>query len=372
MMAPWCLIAACIPASLAAQAPTPQASDQTVLENPAARDVTSSGLALLEVRTERASYFIGEPIRVVLRFGFEQEFLNSNLVALFRPPMDLPVQIVAPWIEQLPGATRVATANDAAQGTQRFVLNESLSHARPVDGLAVGGKPMKSFELERTFIAESAGTLKLPQARLRFAFATRFGEALFQDSVAEDRAEAYVLSSARTLEILPLPEIDRPAGFSGAVGRLSLRTEVSAREIDHGASLKLTLHIEGDGNLAGFAVPRLEFAEGWRVFGAIDHSSPRLRSIEYDLAPMRAGEVRVPQIEFAYFDPSPPAQYRSLQSESIQVLVRASGGSTPTTKLPEKPAASATNWIPWLIGVLIAAALTAAVTLRRRKAQRAT
>jgi len=366
----WSLIAAWVPASLAVLAPAPQVSDQSVLENPAARDVTSSGLALLEVRTERASYFIGEPIHVVLRFGFEQEFLKSNLVALFRPPMDLPVQIVAPWIEELPGAARVATADDAAAGSQSFVLNESLSHARPVDGLAVGGKPMKSFELERTFIAERAGTLNLPQARLRFAFATRFGEALFQDSVAEDRAEAYVLSAARALTILPLPEVDRPAGFSAAVGQFALRTEVSAREIELGASLKLTLHIEGDGNLAHFAAPRLEFADGWRVFGAIDHASRRVRSIEYDLAPLRSGAVRVPQIEFAYFDPSPPAQYRSLLSDSIQVLVRAPAGSTATAK-PSGESAAATNWIPWLVGALLAALLTAAVILRRRRAQSA-
>lgn len=330
--------------------------------------MTGSGVAFLEIRAPRASFHAGEPIHVTLRFGFDEAFFTTNLVPLFRVPLEIPVQVAAPWIDDLPGATVRATPSDAAPGAARFSLNETVAAARRVDDANVGGARQRVFELERTYFARGAGDLELPAARLRFAYGTRFGEHLLGDAAALDRAEGFVESAPRTLAILPLPEEGRPQSFTGAVGRFTLRTEVLPREIDEGGSVRLLLHVEGDGNFEAFDAPRLASTESWRVLGTLEAESAEGRTLEYDLAPSSARATRVPQIAFAYFDTTPPASYRTLESEASSVVVRArqaapeGGGAPAPPRLPSKSSGGA-----GVIVVVLAVVLAAA---RRRQQRR--
>jgi hypothetical protein len=289
------------------------------------RSTTSLGYAYLESRTERSSYYVDEPITVALRFGFERQVFESKLVALFRPPMDLPVQLEAPWLEKLSGATLLARdpgADTAASGSATFVLNDQLTRAREVEAARADGRQFRVFEIERKLLAHGAGTLELPESRLRFAYATRWNEGFATDRVGADRVEAFVRAAARTLTILPLPEEGRPEGFSGAVGALVLRGEASAREIAFGSSLKIVLHVSGDGNLESFEPPRFEHIEGWRVNGVTDQKTQAERTFEIDLSPLSERVTRVPQIPFSFFDTTTPASYRTLRTEPIAIVVR--------------------------------------------------
>ncbi len=340
---------------------TPQDLGQEPFADEAAKDVTADGLASVELLTERANYFVGEPIHVSLRFAFDEELFKSNLIALFRPSMDVPVQLEVPWLDQLPNATLLEESEPAQKAGKTFVLNSTLTRARAVDDTRVDGRRLRSFEIERSWLATNPGELVFPQVRLRFAYATRFGERALQDNSAQDRVEAIVRSAARSVTIMPLPESGRPAGFFGAVGRLTLRSEVNAREIDLNSSVKLTLSIEGDGNLESFEAPRIDPVEGWRVHGSVEHRSRTLRTIEYDLAPTSERSTRLPQIAFSYFDTTPPACYRTLESEAIAITVRAlerqADKPQATEKQPE-PSARRRIWLyPAVIGVVIAVAI---------------
>ncbi len=353
---------------------TAQANTQDLAQAPfadeAAKDVTADGFAFVELRTERASYFVGEPIHIALRFGFDEELFKSNLIPLFRPSMDVPVQLEVPWLDRLPNATLQSESESAQKEGKSFVLNSRLTHARTVDDTRVDGRRLRSFEIERTWFATNSGELVLPETRLRFAYATRFGERALQDNSAQDRVEAIVRSAARSLTILPLPESGRPAGFFGAVGRLTLRSEVSAREVDLNSSVKLTLSIEGDGNLESFEAPRFDPVEGWRVQGSVEHRSRTLRTIEYDLAPTSEHSMRLPQVAFSYFDTTPPACYRTLESEAIAITVRA------PERQPDEPKVEKTNSAPsarpriWPYPAVIAVIIAVAIGRRRRRARK--
>ena len=336
----------------------------------AAKDVTADGFAFVELWTERASYFVGEPIRVALRFGFDEELFKSNLIPLFRPSMDVPVQLEVPWLSALPNATLQSEAEVASKDSKSFVLNSSLDRARAIEETRVDGRAWRSFEIERTWFATNFGELVLPEVRLRFAYATRFGERALQDNTAQDRTEAIVRSAARSLTILPLPDTGRPAGFFGAVGRLTLRSEVSAREIELNSSVKLTLSIEGDGNLESFEAPRIDPVEGWRVQGSVEHKSRTLRTIEYDLAPTSDRSKRLPQVSFSYFDTTPPGSYRTLESEAIAITVRASGENAGTpSAVKTKPAPDPLPRI-WPYPAVMIALLAIVIVRKRRRARR--
>lgn len=298
------------------------APPQFPLSSAGARDETALGQVYLELHTNRQSYYVQEPISVELRFGFEETLFKNELVALFRPAMDLPVQLQAPWLANLAGAIALEPRDVAASSSMSFVLNDALTRAKILEQSNSAPWKFRGFSIERTFFASSAGPLELPESRLCFARGTRSNEGFVTEGVV-DRVEAFVRGAGRTLPILPLPEAGRPVEFCGAVGRLTLRGEASAREVELGASLKLALHVEGEGNLEFFDVPRLEHLDGWRVNGSIDHKTNTERTIEYDLSPLSAKVTRVPQIPFAFFDTTEPASYRTLRTDPIAVVVRA-------------------------------------------------
>ncbi|MHC4079570.1 MAG: hypothetical protein ACYST0_14150, partial [Planctomycetota bacterium] len=121
----------------------------------------------------------------------------------------------------------------------------------------------------------------------------------------------------------PLPTAGRPAEFTGAVGRFSVRAEANPLDPTVGGSLKLVLRIEGEGNLEVLDPPRLDELSGFHVFGKIDDRSKNTthRTVTYDLAPLSMAVKAVPPIRFAFFDPTPPAGYRTVQTRRIPLTV---------------------------------------------------
>ena len=269
---------------------------------------------------------MNEELRLELRFGFERAFLASDLVQLFHRELDLPVQVVAPWIDALPGA-RVVPLVPPAPGSPpvdlvSFALNEQRAHARRLEEPAHGRTGFELVALERRYLPERAGTLSIPAPSMHFAYATRFREHLFTGRVADDRIEASVRASALELRVLPLPEDGRPAAFSGAVGSFAVHAEADPRDLRAGQSLKLELVIEGSGNFETLIAPRLDRLEGFHVYGKVEERSPGRRRVTYDIAPLDQGVKAVPAIPFGYFDPNPPAGYRSVETRPIPILVR--------------------------------------------------
>jgi hypothetical protein len=343
---------------------------QFSLASEGVRDQTGGERASVEVRTRKASYFVEEPITVEIRFAFEPGFLEERLVALFRPPLDLAVQLQAPWLAELPDARwrALPPETSALEHARTFVLDDAVALAREAADLRVDGRRFRKFVLERTLFAQVPGTLLLPEARLRFAYATRWSEGFATERVGLDRIDAFVESAPRSLEILPLPEEGRPADFSGAVGQIELRAEASAPEIALGDSLKLRLRLGGEANLESFDTPRIARIEGWRIAGIIDQRSSAERTFELDLVPLDARVTRIPPIAFSYFDTTPPAEYRTLHTEAIPIAIR--GSPARATDAPEERPRAGRD--PWTIAAAASAALVvvlAAFWLRARRAR---
>lgn len=288
--------------------------------------------AFVEVAAERDSYFVQQPIRLRLRFCIDRAFLRDNVLQQFRQNLDVPVRVEARWLDALPGT--VALASGAATGAS-FVLNDERALARAVADVERDGRTFAAFEIERRYLPDRPGRLELPPPLLLFAYATRFREDFFGDRVAEDKREASVPGTGASLQIVPLPETGRPAAFVDAVGRFTLRAAATPTEFAAGDSMKLTLHIEGEGNLHTLTPPALDAAVGFHVFGKVENSDAQRRTIEYDVTPLRATIDAVPPLELAFFDPTPPAAYRTVRTAPIPLAVRPStGGALPVAPAP--------------------------------------
>lgn len=137
-----------------------------------------------------------------------------------------------------------------------------------------------------------------------------------------------------TLNIRPLPEEGRPPSFSGAVGRFDFRVEVKPTECAVGDPVTVTLSIMGEGNIENVDAPHIAAPETWRLYdvklAAKDIQPQRAvgrKVFEVVAIPRTDGEVELPAVEFAYFDPEQQA-YRLIRQGPFSLRIRPSSNVT--------------------------------------------
>ncbi len=319
----------------ATQAPPSRPAHALPQQFARAEDVTASGLGFVELGAARDTYLLGEPFTLHLRFGFERELLRTGLVQLFQRPLDVPAQVFAPALERLDGALFL-DASEPEMGAS-FALGEKVTRAAQAADVERDGRTYAVFEYERQVAATRPGELRLAAPLLGFARATRFAQDFVLGSVPLDRRDELVHGVEARITILPLPEQDRPAEFTGAIGRYTIHATAEPRELVAGTSLALTVRIEAEaslGDLSQCAAPSLEGLAGFHVRGSLLERDPLRLTARHDLVPLDAGVASVPPIRFAFFDVTPPAGYRTIETQPIALVVHPAEASSTTSTIP--------------------------------------
>jgi hypothetical protein len=327
--------------------------------------------AFVEVVAARAEYFEREPVRVTVRFGLDRELLRGGILPLSTRELDLPVQVAAPWLEGSTGGPRRARPLDGDLGV---ALGDGVGVARRAENVEREGRTLAVFEVERTLAAADAGELVLEAPALRFTWSARTGEATLGGGAPEDWRPALVRGEPLALRILPLPESGRPPEFSGAVGRFTVRASAEPHDVRVGESVRLTLVVEGEGDLASFAAPRLDRLRGFHLLGQSETRGERERSVVYDLAPESDAVTEIPAVAFSYFDTGELRGYRTAYTQPIALAVRPRAGSAhePARAVERDPPGSEPAETPGSTRVALvgaALALIAALALARRRAR---
>ncbi len=120
------------------------------------------------------------------------------------------------------------------------------------------------------------------------------------------------------IEVHPLPEDDRPAAFSGAIGEFTLKAFPGTNTVKAGDPVTLRLQIAGQGNFARILPPILDLGDQWRTYepestfrqGDVLGFSG-VKNFDYTLIPLDDAISTIPEISIAYFDP---------QTEAYEVL----------------------------------------------------
>lgn len=164
------------------------------------------------------------------------------------------------------------------------------------DSLLEEGTLRRREEL-RALFAEGSGAQTLPAARLRCGTAGGWREATLPPLL---------------LRVRPLPRAGRPEAYTGLVGPLELRRFVTPDGIALGESVRVAVRLEGGGNLwaARDPYPNDALFAGAEVFRAhpetVLERGARLlvgRLFRYEVVPRSAGQLRIPELRVAYFDP---------------------------------------------------------------------
>lgn len=117
-------------------------------------------------------------------------------------------------------------------------------------------------------------------------------------------------SNAVSLDVKPLPEKNKPATFSGAVGKFSFDAKYDKTKCKVGEPISLKVTYKGTGNLKLITAPKLVFPEEFEAYepkvkddyknnGSVVEGS---KTFEYIIVPQDGGKFKLPKYEFAYFD----------------------------------------------------------------------
>ena len=181
---------------------------------------------------------------------------------------------------------------------------EDVTQARPSGGepTTVEGVPYRRFPVfSKLLFPTKAGRLTIPASSFRIGVAA---QSFFDSGGVVMRATEPV-----TVEVKPIPE---EPGFSGAVGRFKTRASLDRTDLAFGDAATLRFRVEGSGNLKWVDRPPELLVGGAKVYPPQVKSDLKTattgisgsRTWEFVVVPETAGNLEIPALSFAYFDPA--------------------------------------------------------------------
>jgi len=144
-----------------------------------------------------------------------------------------------------------------------------------------------------------------------------------------------------TLNILPLPEIGRPQGFTDTVGSFNLTAHVDKQVVEAGQSITLTVKIYGEGNIDSLPKPEIPELVGFtkfepRVSKRFTDNPDKIQGekiYNYVFVPANTGKWKFPPIQLPYFEPGSKT-YHIARTEPIEIQVIPSASSEKNIETP--------------------------------------
>lgn len=193
---------------------------------------------------------------------------------------------------------------------------------RNYQGVLFNSMLMKSV----TLFATQSGELEIPSMELKVDI--RIQPASFWDFGS---TKQYMIKS-RPIEItvMDIPA-DKPKDFINAVGRFSLKSSISQKELRVGDSFTYTLELEGEGNLKQINIPtlppinHLRFLDPEIQTQINDDQKSGKKIIKYLVIAQSKGQLKIPAVTFSFFD-TLNESYQTLRTDEYQIFVEEGSG----------------------------------------------
>ena len=224
-----------------------------------------------------------------------------------------------------------------------------------LDGFQIQEIPLprtKEFELEhyngrnyRTVVwsqyllfPQKSGKLTIPSITYEGVVVTRNRhidpiEAFFNGQSGYVEEKRSIVTPSLTIDVASLD--NKPAGFSGAVGKFSIASDISTEEVDANDAVTLKISVKGCGNMKLIATPQVEFPKDFETYDAKVNDSFQLtraglegtKEFEYLVVPRHAGTYEIPSVKFIYFD-TDSRTYKTLTTDAYTLKVNKAKGSS--------------------------------------------
>ncbi|RPI72280.1 MAG: protein BatD [Ignavibacteriales bacterium] len=159
------------------------------------------------------------------------------------------------------------------------------------------------------------------------------GNSIFDEFFADpfnrgETVDYLAKSNTLTINVLPLPDKEKPETFSGAVGDFRLTTSLDREETITNEPVNLKVEINGSGNIKLLDISEIKLPTGVEKYDpkVSEHINRNgkisgRKILEYLIVPRTPGSKEIPEIKFSYFNPSKKS-YVTLSSPSYTVKVK--------------------------------------------------
>ncbi len=202
--------------------------------------------------------------------------------------------------------------------------------------VSMGGARYRAYTFRSNLSALKPGKFKLGPAtsELLFEVEARGNANAFQHPFFRqmEQRTAKPQSSDIDINVLPLPDSDRPAGFKGLVGDFDISINAEPHELSVGDPISVEMNITGSGNFDSLTAPELTSAGDWKTYPArrLNVRQPDPTGEAHDqratfnqvLIPKKL-LAEIPPFEFSYFSPT-KKQYVTACTSPLPIRVKES------------------------------------------------
>ena len=141
--------------------------------------------------------------------------------------------------------------------------------------------------------------------------------------------ETVALSTKPTIiNVKPLPETGKPAGFKGAVGNFTIEAVLQKDSFTTDETVKLFVTVTGQGNMHLLTLPDIKWPSNFEMFDAkvsdnTDNKTVPIsgsKTFEVPFAVAKEGAYNIPSISFSYFDPITKS-YKTSSTKNISFTI---------------------------------------------------
>lgn len=264
-------------------------------QTPSLTDVPTEGLkpVFMTANVDKSKVYVGEQILLSV------QFLRRPNVAFARQPQYSAPDLTGFLVEPLKQQEYTSTLH---------------------------GLPYQVTELNSALFPTSDGQFAIGSAAVDVAVRTQadpFDPNGFFENFFGRAQTARLTTRAIPVQVRSLPK-NKPADFSGAVGRYKLSARVDSTDIAVGQPFNLIVKIEGVGNINSLREPTLPEFRSFRRYDpvsstTVDKDGKFLngrKEFKYPMIPHVSGQITIPPISFTYFDPG-AEEYVTTSSREI-------------------------------------------------------
>jgi len=231
------------------------------------------------------------------------------------------------WAQEVPRTTQYEITTENVNGMQYNVVEIKKAFLFAQRSGKIEIEPMEV----QCVVREKSGKRNDPFSQI-FGNDPFFGFDAYKDVVYA------VKSNGINIEVSPLPEVNKPADFPGAVGNFSMNATLDKDKIKANDGITFKITISGKGNLKLIDAPQMSFPDEFESYdpktseniSVNENGVSGSKTFEYLLIPRHEGIYKIQPWKFNYFD-SEKKTYVALPSKEFTVTVEKAENTSNST-----------------------------------------
>ena len=223
----------------------------------------------------------------------------------------------------------------------------------------VAGSTYYVLEVRYSLSASKEGAYLIGPSKMNMTVRGRRSQSLlddfFKDSFSHSPFSTFssgrpltVAADPLELNVLALPQEERPTDFSGLVGSFRMESNLQPSRLRAGESATLTVQINGKGNInriPDIDLPELPFARSYNDQPLLETQSDEQgiggrKTMKWALVPQKTGQFEIPSLRLSFFNPD-TEKYDVLQT-SVHTLSVLPGTNQASAAVQTSPSIAAT------------------------------